>query len=147
MTSIPTTTALLALPLAGCGPDLPEGWEDADGINDFTQNECEGSAYDTAEVASVAANADDPGLRVVGDDLPFRCEQEVEGFYRVDGDAVDILVQPVNMDPRSVANCDCLYKVEAGIPEDPPTTVTLYRRWDSINDENNPVMVGTVEVP
>ena len=138
-------TALVLL--AGCAPDLPEEWEDARHIDDFTQEECDGSPMDTGWESTVSASVGTPGLRVVGDNLPFRCEQEVEGFYRVDGDAVDILVQPVNMDPRSVANCDCLYKVEAGIPEDPPATVTLYRRWDSINDENNPVMVGTVEVP
>jgi len=36
--------------------------------------------------------------------------------------------------------------VRAGVPEDPPATVTLYRRWDNINDDNDPVLVGTAEV-
>ncbi|MBN1337304.1 MAG: hypothetical protein JXB39_15200 [Deltaproteobacteria bacterium] len=133
--------------LVACAPDLPAGWEDAEGIEDFTQDECGGSPYDTGWESTVEANADNPGLRVVGDDLHFRCEQDVEGFYRVDGTAVDVLVQPVDMNPGLVAGCDCLYRVEASIPEEPPATVTLYRRWDNLNDENDPVLVGSVEVP
>ena len=65
MPSTFTTAALLTLVLAGCDPaaDLPAGWEDAVVVDDFTQYACEGSAYDTAEVASVATTADDPSLR------------------------------------------------------------------------------------
>ena len=145
----------LTLPalLAGCEPDLPEGWEDAVAVDDFTQEECDGSPMDTGWESTVSATAVDPGIRVVGDNLPFRCEQEVEGFYRaefLDSDPmkheVAILVQPVDMDPRSVAMCDCLYRVEASVPEAPPAKVYLYRRWDNINDPNDPVLVGSIEV-
>ncbi len=141
--------ALLAL-LGGCDPDIPDlpwSWEDAEDIEDFTQDECEGSVYDDGWESTVDATADDPGLRVVGDSMPFRCDQEVEGFYRVSGSQVGVLIQPVDMDPDKVAGCDCLYRVEAGIPADPPATVTLYWRHDNQNDENDPVLVGSVEVP
>jgi hypothetical protein len=136
---------LLALP-AACAPDLPWRWEDAEGIDDFTQEECEGSIYDTGWESTVDATADDPGLHVVGDNLPFRCDQEVEGFYRMNGTQVAVLVQPVDMDPEKVAMCDCLYTVEAGIPEDPPASVTLYWRHDNQNEPNDPVLVGSVRV-
>ena len=137
---------MLIVLLLACAPDLPSDWEDAEPVDDFSQEECDGSPMDTGWASTVSASAGGPGLRVVGDDLPFRCEQEVEGFYRTSGEAVDVLVQPVDMDPRSVAACDCLFRVRAGVPEDPPATVTLYRRWDNINDDNDPVLVGTAEV-
>ncbi len=140
--------AFLVLPSA-CGPDvdLPAGWEEAVWIEDFIQYECDGSPSTDDWVSTVIASAIQPGLRVIGDDLPFRCEQDVEGFYRVSGEAVDVLVQPVEMDPDEVARCDCLYRIEAGIPEAPPATVTLYRRWDNLNVPNRPVLVGSIRVP
>lgn len=140
---------LVVLLLGACalfGPDLPEGWEDAEAVDDFVQEDCDGSPYDTGWSEAMSAWAAEPGLRVAGDPLHFRCEQEVEAFYKVAGDAVDVLVQPRDMDPKVVAGCDCLYRVEAGIPEAPPATVTLYRRWDAINDPNDPVLVGSQAV-
>ncbi|MBN1337356.1 MAG: hypothetical protein JXB39_15465, partial [Deltaproteobacteria bacterium] len=89
----------LLMLLGACAPDLPRGWEDAQDIEDFRQEDCEGSPYDTGWESTVSASAGHPGLQVVGADLPFRCAQDVEGFYRVDGRGVDVLVQPENMDP------------------------------------------------
>ncbi len=142
---------LLAL-VGGCdlAADLPAGWEDARHIDDFTQGECDGYAGDTGEVPTVTATAD-AGLRVVGDNLTFPCSTEVEGFYRSETldiypvvYQVSVLVQPVDMDPYAVAGCDCLYRVEAGIPEDPESaTVYLYTRQGSWTDENDPELVGS----
>jgi len=143
--------ALLGL-LVGCAPDLPEGWQDAESVDDFTQDECDdtgGTDPDEVET-TVTATADDPGLRVVGEGVFFRCSQDVEGFFRTRGDAVDVLVQPVDMNPRSVAKCDCSYRIEAGIPEEPPATVNLYRRSDHHGQDegepNDPTLVGSAEV-
>ena len=132
--------------LLSCGADLPEGWEDAAPVEDLVQTDCEGSPYDTGQVEAMTAQAAAPGLRVVGDPLHFRCAQEVEGFYKAAGDQVDVLIQPVDMDPREVAGCDCLYRVEAGVPLAPPADVTLWRRWDNLNDDNDPVEVGSAAV-
>ena len=142
--------SLLLLPLLGTACDLfldlPDGWEDAERVDDFTQHDCEGSPYDTGWSEQMTAWSADPGIRVEGDPLHFRCEQDVEAFYKVEGGQVDVLIQPIDMNPRVVAGCDCLYRVEAGIPESPPADVTLYRRWDAINDPNDPVLVGSAEV-
>jgi hypothetical protein len=80
-------------------------------------------------------------------DAHFRCEQSVEGFLRESGSAVDLLVQPIDMNPTSVAMCDCLYEIvmivkplAAGQHD-----VTLYRRWDAINEPNDPVLIGTAQ--
>lgn len=144
---------VLTCPIAACGPavDLPEGWEGAVGIEDFIQYACDGSPSDDGWTSTVTATAIQPGLRVIGNDLPFRCEQEVEGYYRVDGEAVDLLVQPVDMDPEEVAACDCLVEVEAGVPEEPPATVSLYRRSDHYGQNDDapsvPEWIGSVDVP
>lgn len=132
--------------LLSCGADLPEGWEEAEPVEDLEQTDCEGSPYDTGWTEAMSAEAGSPGLRVIGDPLHFRCAQEVEGFYMSSGDQVDVLIQPKDMDPRAVAGCDCLYRVEAGVPLAPPAEVTLWRRWDNINDPNDPVEVGSAHV-
>jgi len=137
---------LLALALLSCVTDLPAGWEDAQPVDDLSQSACKGSPYDTGFTEAMTASAGSPGLRVVGEPLAFRCEQDVEAFYKVNGEAVDVLVQPVNMNPKVVAGCDCTYKVDMGIGVDPPAEVTLYRRWDAINDPNEPVEVGSASV-
>lgn len=142
---------LALLLLAACGPDLPEGWEDAEPVEDFTQDPCDDTGGTPPEVeATVTASVADPGLRVVGDDVRFRCDQAVEAFYQADGETVDVLVQPRNMNPRTVARCDCFYRIEAGIPEASPATVRLYRRSDHYggdDGESAPSLVGTAEVP
>jgi hypothetical protein len=143
-------TILWFFTLAGCalfGPDLPAGWEDAEPIEDLSQSPCDGSPYDTGWSEAMTAWEAAPGIRAAGDPLHFRCEQEVEGFYRQEGEALDVLIQPVDMHPEVVAGCDCLYRVEVGLPQAPPATVTLYRRWDGINDPNDPVRVGSAAVP
>ena len=148
-----TRTAIIFLSLAcACQPDLPEGWENAVAVDDFVQDDCDDTGGTPPDLeASVTASEEEPGIRVVGEDVRFRCAQDVEGFYRNDGETVDVLVQPTNMEPKSVAKCDCYYRIEAGIPEDAPATVSFYRRGDNYgNDEeetNDPVLVGTVEVP
>lgn len=136
--------AFAALPIAACGPDLPEGWEDAEPIEDFTQHACEGDPY-SGTPAVVTAQAADGGVDVVYDKAHFRCEQDVEGFYKADGGLVSVLVQPVDMNPAAVAGCDCLYGIEMGIPV-AADTVTVWRRWDNVNDPNDPVEEGTATV-
>lgn len=134
---------LLLLALA-CGPDLPAGWEDASKIDDFTQRECSGDPYGEY-TSTVEASAAGQGTSVTADEVPFRCAQEVEGFLRWEGTLAQILIQPVDMNPAAVAGCDCLYRLDMGL-DDPAALVTVWRRWDNINDPNDPVEVGTAEV-
>lgn len=78
----------------------------------------------------------------------FRCEQDVEGYYQIEGDTLSVLVQPVDMNPSQTAKCDCLYDIDMEIGDlaAGSLTVELFRRWDNINDDNDPVAVGEAEV-
>ena len=133
----------------GCGgADLPEGWEDAEAIEGLTQSECKASAYDETVKESLVATPERGAVRLEYGAAHFRCHQEVEGFVRIAGDRVDVLVQPEDMDPGGVAGCDCRYDVGMAIKglNKGAVTVELYRRWDNINDPNDPKKVGSAEV-
>lgn len=134
-----------ALLLAGCGNDLPPGWEGAERIEDLYQRECSGDPY-TGGDERVEAEATPDAIGVDYLDAHFRCEQKVEGFFKTSGDRVDVLVQPIDMNPSAVAACDCLYDIRMTLPVTAPATVTLYRRWDALNEPNDPVEIGSVDV-
>lgn len=132
--------------LVACGADLPPGWEDAEPVESLDQAPCAGSPYDTGIVAEVEADLAADPLLVDASSVQFRCEQDVEGFWKQDGGKVEVLVQPIDMNPKMVAGCDCLYdlSIEVGSPDPTATEVVLYRRWDDLNDPNDPVEVGRV---
>jgi hypothetical protein len=134
--------------LGGCDPvDLPEGWEDAETLDDFSWEESDTGGWDTGWESTMSARAAAPGLRVTGEDLPFVGAEPVEGYYRMNGGQVDVLVQPEDMNP-DWDSCINVIRIEAGVPEDPPATVTLYRRSHHEQGESDdPVLVGSVEVP
>lgn len=128
--------------------DLPEGWEDARRVSDFTQSDCDGSPYDTAtpDPTVTAQSLEDDVVALSAEPLTFRCAQEVEGLWRSDGATVDLLVQPVNMHPKVVAGCDCLYRIDATVIVPGAEVVTVWRRWDALNEPNDPVLVGEATV-
>ena len=81
----------------------------------------------------------------------FRCSQPVEAFVRRGKSSVDVLVQPVDMNPDSIAECDCQYNIVMGIDDIPygdNIRIRVYRRWDNINSDNDPEFVDerTVKV-
>lgn len=128
----------MGLLLGGCDsadsadvPDLPSGWEGATLIEGFTQKACEGSPYDGP--AAVVTTVGIPGaVSIDYEHAAFRCSQDVEGYVRRSDGAFDVLVQPVEMDPDSVAKCDCLYDIVMDIPAEARAyTVTLYQRGDN----------------
>jgi len=127
---------------------LPEGWDNAARVKNFVQEACASSGVDFSnERASFAGGTGNIGVDY--QDAHFRCEQDVEGLFKAAGGTVDILVQPTDMNPRSVAACDCGYRitflvepVSAGAMQ-----TTLYRRWDGQNSPNDPVQISTALVP
>lgn len=131
--------------LVGC-TDLPDGWDGASSIADFSQSACSDADPYGETNERVEAEAASGAIAVDYLGAPFRCSQDVEGFFRTNGDAVDVLVQPVHMNPSSVAKCDCLYEIHMTVPVAPLAALTLYRRWDNINDPNDPVEIGSVQV-
>ncbi|RLB48535.1 MAG: hypothetical protein DRJ42_23000 [Deltaproteobacteria bacterium] len=129
---------------AGCaGPDLPWGWEDAQPV-ESTQTECVGNPYEAhdehIEVAGGASWIDVDYL-----EAHFRCDQEVEAFRRGNGASIEFLVQPVDMNPSVVTACDCLYNVTITVPglATGDYAVSLFRRWDNLNDPNDPLLIGS----
>jgi hypothetical protein len=142
---------LLALFLLGGCIDLPEGWEDAERLADFTQAECSGSALggDTGGPVQpeVTAEADGDAVAVSAEPVTFRCAQDVEGFWRASGDgAADVLVQPVEMNPSAVAGCDCLYKLTMTVPVAAPVAIGLYTRGDHVSGRDEPAVIGSAVV-
>ena len=144
------TYVACAFVLGACSSsDLPEGWGNAARVKNFVQQVCPNSGEDFSnEHASFTGGTGSIGVDY--QDAHFRCEQNVEGFFKTDGGAVDILVQPIDMHPGSVASCDCGYNitfmvepVSAGTMQ----TTTLYRRWDDQNSPNDPVEITTAPVP
>lgn len=145
-------SALLAyaFALAACssdlGKDLPQGWEDAAQAKNLVQEVCPGSEDFTDEHASFAGG--EGSIAVDYQHAHFRCEQDVEGFFKVGDGTVEMLVQPIDMNPSAVAGCDCGYNitflaepVAAGTMQ-----TTLYRRWDAINNPNDPVPIASAAV-
>jgi hypothetical protein len=135
-----------ALGCASSDPDLPAGWEGAQRIEHFEQHPCGDSALNApAEMIDVEAAQD--GIRVDYEHAHFRCEQDVEGYLRETGTKLDVLVQPIDMNPKAVAACDCTYAVAMTLPaKSGQHEVTVYRRWDNINDDNDPVKIGAEKI-
>ena len=142
---IPIAAALLG----GCyvEDDLPEGWEDAQLVEDLDQSDCEdGDPYEGPPPTLSSPLGSTP-LEVGVEHAVFRCDQAVQGFWKKDGDTYDVLVQPEKMNPRKVAKCDCAYVLDIDVTntDAPPTSVTVFLRKDNLNDDNDPVLVGTVD--
>jgi hypothetical protein len=125
-------------------PDLPADWQGANRVTDLIQLDCQGSPLDGSNERATFLPGDGR-LGVQYDEAHFRCEQDVEGFYKDAGEALDVLVQPVDMHPSSVAACDCLYDIAIAIERLAAGSrrVTLFRRWDDINEPNDPVEIAT----
>lgn len=136
--------ALLVLPLliaCGGGPDLPEGWEDAELIAEFNQSDCQG---DPPAGGQVDAQLGPGTLSITWQDATFRCDQPVEGYVKRIGVTHEILVQPVDLLPDEYARCDCLYDLDwrYNVNED-LETVTLFSRRDEIGGASSPQTIGT----
>jgi hypothetical protein len=127
--------------------DLPSDWADALEVTDLVQVECATSDFEFAD-ESASFQPGRASLAVTYDQAHFRCAQNVEGFYKVTGDALEILVQPIDMHPQAVAACDCVFGITftveplaSGVVE-----ASLYRRWDDWNTPNDPVEIASEQV-
>ena len=137
-----------AFVLGACSSNnLPSGWENATRAMNFVQEACPNSGMEFSnERASFSGRTG--GIDVDYQHAHFRCEQDVEGFFKTAGDTVDILVQPIDMHPGSVAGCDCGYDITFIVEPVSAGTMqtTLYRRWDGQNNSNDPVQIATALV-
>ena len=129
---------------------LPADWQNASGVAAFHQSDCIGSVADLEQgrAERVKLRGDDGRLHVEFLDAHFRCDQRVTAYAKLSDRRVEILVQPVEMNPVTVAKCDCLYVVrfevrglDAGEYE-----VTVHRRWDNRHAPNEPVEIDSDRV-
>ena len=130
-----------SLLVSGCTEDLPPGWEGAEHVTKLTQSKCAGSEHDVdASATFLPAKGK---LTLEYEHARFRCQQEVEGFYKDAGGMLEVLVQPVDMDPGVVASCDCIYDIDIVIEAlaSGSRQAVLYRRGDNINVPNDPVVI------
>jgi hypothetical protein len=146
----PSTLVAVALVIGACSSDsvdLPQGWENARPARNLVQEECSSSLDSFSDEGAVLTG----GTGSIGVDYRqahFRCDQDVEGFFKTADGSVDILVQPIHMHPSAVAACDCGYTITFVVDPVPAGTMltTLYRRWDAINTPNDPVRIASAEV-
>lgn len=130
------------LTLLGACADLPEGWQGASRIDDLDQAACDSGLADTDWDEDATATATAERVEIVYLPVIFRCAQDVEGFWREADGHVEVLVQPQVMHPRVVAGCDCRYRVRADVWAPGASRFSAWRRWDGLNDDNDPVLVG-----
>ena len=155
-------TAVLVLTFTACGgddgglgsfdADLPVGWESAERIEEFIQFPCSGSPYDY-DAGSPSENpaerimftAAEGSFRVEYEEAQFRCAQDVEGFVRLSRTDVDILIQPVEMNPDGVAGCDCLYDITMVVDglEERPHDITIWQRGDNFSGNEDPEQIAS----
>jgi hypothetical protein len=126
--------------------DMPEGWGNAARVKSLVQELCPGSMMLTNERASFTGGSGD--IDVAYQEAHFRCEQDVEGFFKATSNTVDILVQPIDMHPTAVAGCDCGYNITFVVEPVAAGTfqTSLYRRWDGMNADNPLVPIASASV-
>jgi hypothetical protein len=129
--------------------DLPLEWESAARIERFRQSGCGNSPAAVGPAESIDSTVAGGAIDIKYGHAPFRCEQDVEGFVRQTGNALDVLIQPIDMNPRQPTSCDCLYELGMTLParagryKPGEYTLTVYRRWDNVVTDNHPVQVNT----
>jgi hypothetical protein len=142
----------MALALTACasdatGANLPGGWETAERVEELRQAPCGGSALADNTPETFEATAAESGIAVAYDHAHFRCVQDVEAFVRRANGELDLLVQPIDMSPQAVAGCDCLYDIAMQVPAPRGDyKLKLFRRWDSLNQPNDPIAIGEADV-
>lgn len=135
--------------LSGCGTaDLPAGWSDAVSVSGFAQSACEGGpAPVQPPTPSVSAGGFAGAITLDYRHALLRCEQALEGFVRHRGRNIDVLVQPIDMNPSAPARCSCLYRIQASVFADGgPHTVTVYKRFDNVGGAHEPSVQASVNV-
>lgn len=119
-------------------------------MKSFSQGACSGSAYDPSIHETLDVTAAPGAVTIAYHNAHFRCSQAVEGFVLPSPGTLDVLVQPIDMNPASVAKCDCLYEVTIGLDARAGSyAVRLSRRWDHKSGKDGVTFVdsASVDVP
>lgn len=144
---------ILTLLACNLGPELPEGWEDAAPVDDFHQEECGGSPYgddtggggvDTGALALVAEADGTTAVSVSAGPIAARCSQDLTAYWQLGGSGAEVLIQPVDLHPSTVAKCDCTYAVSMSVPTPAPVTLDVWQRSDAYAGDPDLWQLGTV---
>ena len=131
--------------LVGCpGDQLPEGWEDAQAVDEIAATDRGATDPDDPDLGTVVIGGNVDRLEILYIDS-FPCSDELEAHKRVEGADVDILVQPTDLHPDAVAGSDCTLQVDMVVLDLDEGTyhVTVYRRDnDHVDPDLEVVMVG-----
>ncbi len=123
-----------------CDADVPESWACRTSLA-VEQSECQSDALSSDSETFVTATADGHGVMISGGH--FRCAQEVCAYLDESAETPRLLLQPCDMNPSSVAKCDCLYGLEVDV-DVPAEGLDVYTRFDNVGGEKEPTLVGTV---
>jgi hypothetical protein len=141
----------LASLLAACGddalsPDLPDAYRAAARVDGLTQSAC-GAAEVDAPPVTVDVTPAGGDLSISMRHVRLRCEQAADAFVRDDDGALSVLVQPADMNPRSVARCSCTYDLTFVLPGAVGTErVRFEQRADNIGGASEPAGIAIVEL-
>jgi hypothetical protein len=122
---------------SNCDADVPDGWTCTTSLS-VEQSECQGDGLSSDAETSVAAS-DGQGVMISGGH--FRCAQEVCAYLDESAETPRLLLQPCDMDPDSVAKCDCLYGLEVDV-EVPAEGLDVYSRSDNWGGVQEPILLG-----
>lgn len=140
------------LGLASCtsdNPNLPEDWQEALLLSDFMQTTCRGEPGDGEEhPEEVGVVVRSGAAFVTWTNVLFRCDQDLEAWVRRSGTAVDVLVQPIDLNPEAPARCDCFYDLDLSFNlSDQERQLSFYTRRDEAGGPSSPTQVGSLTIP
>ncbi len=131
--------------IVGACTDLPDDWQGATPVASLDQQPCEGSPYEGTHEERVEAVEGEALDHLAVREAHFRCAQEVEAFQIMEDGTARVLIQPIDLRPKDVAGCDCLYDLDLVLDADtPPEAVEVWRRWDEHAGSTDPVQIGRV---
>ena len=130
--------------LVACGSDLPDGWDDAVTVDEFAADEIGETDWDDPELDQVhiSGNLDRLEAAYLGS---FPCTTALEGFQRIDGTDIDLLVQPTDLHPDAVAGSDCTFDIDftvVGLDEGTYHVAIHRRDSDAVDETMAAVLVG-----
>ena len=127
--------------------DLPPGWESADFVKSFT-GPCLWGNIEDGQSELGAVSIDGETILFV-DRLSFNCVADnLDVFVKEEGESMEILIQPSEMNPGSLTRCMCTYDVRAFLGAlAAKSSFSVWSRGVNSGDEpSEPHRVGDVEV-
>jgi hypothetical protein len=97
---------------------------------------------------AVEARATSGRISAIAREVTFRCDQAAHALIRRGSKEVEVLVEPLDMDPKNIPKCICNYDVEFDIDGLSKGTyaLTVFHRGDHQWDTQDAVRIGSASV-